>query len=48
VSKNTPKDIDTEYAAMQAWARLVNAGKAPTYEPEGIPVRDGNNHANKP
>jgi len=38
MSGNTFKD--TEYLAMQAWAKLVNKGKAPTYVADGVPVRD--------
>lgn len=34
------KEKDTEYLAMKAWEKLVDAGKAPIYEATGSPVRD--------
>jgi hypothetical protein len=41
MSETTPSTAKcTEHDAMRAWARLVNEGKAPVYEPAGVPVRD--------
>ena len=34
------KPEDTEYAAMRAWARLVDSGKATVYEAKGEPIPD--------